>query len=168
MNNVNVTQNYPTTRDPIKKLKQDAENARMAKLYRKELQNTEVFISLQTSTTAVYVSGAVARPGKILLDRPMTALEAIMALEADTFVSGHGTLGTRDELQALLDYKAEKDLAAAVKAACPNGVDVYFDNVGGDILDTVLGRINMHARIVICGAISQYNATEATPARVSR
>ena len=44
--------------------------AEIAKLYRKELQNTEVFISLQTSTTAVYLSGAVARPGKILLDSP--------------------------------------------------------------------------------------------------
>jgi NADPH-dependent curcumin reductase CurA len=46
-----------------------------------------------------------------------------------------------------------------LKAHCPKGVDVYFDNVGGDILDTVLTRINMKARIVICGAISQYNAT---------
>jgi len=46
-----------------------------------------------------------------------------------------------------------------LKAHCPKGIDVYFDNVGGDILDTVLTRINMKARIVICGAISQYNAT---------
>ena len=46
-----------------------------------------------------------------------------------------------------------------LKAHCPEGADVYFDNVGGDILDVVLTRINKHARIVICGAISQYNNT---------
>ena len=59
---------------------------------------------------------------------------------------------------ACIDYKnsAVKD---GLKAHCPNGVDVYFDNVGGEILDTVLTRINLKARIVICGAISQYNNT---------
>jgi NADPH-dependent curcumin reductase CurA len=46
-----------------------------------------------------------------------------------------------------------------LKQHCPKGIDVYFDNVGGDILDTVLTRINRKARIVICGAISQYNNT---------
>jgi NADPH-dependent curcumin reductase CurA len=54
---------------------------------------------------------------------------------------------------ACIDYKE------GLKQHCPNGVDVYFDNVGGEILDTVLTRINMKARIVICGAISQYNNT---------
>ena len=48
-----------------------------------------------------------------------------------------------------------------LKQHCPDGVDIYFDNVGGDILDTVLTRINRKARIVICGAISQYNNTTA-------
>ncbi|MCC2615385.1 NADP-dependent oxidoreductase [Aestuariibacter halophilus] len=60
----------------------------------------------------------------------------------------------------VIDYKNE-DVKAGLKRACPNGVDVYFDNVGGDILDDVLTRINFKARIVICGAISQYNNTTA-------
>ncbi len=57
-----------------------------------------------------------------------------------------------------IDYKNE-DVRVGLKRTCPDGVDVYFDNVGGEILDTVLTRINLHARIVICGAISQYNNT---------
>jgi fatty-acyl-CoA synthase len=57
---------------------------------------------------------------------------------------------------AAIDYKNE-DLKASLKQHCPKGVDVYFDNVGGEILDTVLTQLAMHARIVICGAISQYN-----------
>lgn len=59
-----------------------------------------------------------------------------------------------------IDYKNE-DVKQGLKRTCPNGVDVYFDNVGGDILDDVLTRINMKARIVVCGAISQYNNTTA-------
>jgi len=57
---------------------------------------------------------------------------------------------------AAIDYKHE-DVKAALKQHCPKGVDVYFDNVGGEILDIVLTQLAMHARIVICGAISQYN-----------
>jgi NADPH-dependent curcumin reductase CurA len=67
----------------------------------------------------------------------------------------------KDELgfDGVIDYKNE-DLHAALKRECPKGVDVYFDNVGGDILDAVLTRIAPKARIVICGAISQYNNKE--------
>ena len=61
---------------------------------------------------------------------------------------------------AAIDYKNE-DVRVGLKKACPNGIDVYFDNVGGEILDHALGRINRKARIVICGAISQYNNTTA-------
>jgi len=60
---------------------------------------------------------------------------------------------------ACIDYKAGP-VKEGLKAHCPAGVDVYFDNVGGEILDAVLTRINRKARIIICGAISQYNATE--------
>ena len=59
---------------------------------------------------------------------------------------------------ACVDYKAG-NVRDDLKAHCPKGVDIYFDNVGGDILDIVLGRINRKARIIICGAISQYNNT---------
>ena len=60
---------------------------------------------------------------------------------------------------AAIDYKHE-DVKAALKRHCPDGIDVYFDNVGGEILDAALARLARGARIVICGAISQYNATQ--------
>jgi NADPH-dependent curcumin reductase CurA len=61
---------------------------------------------------------------------------------------------------AAIDYKAQ-DLDAALREHCPQGIDVYFDNVGGEILDAALAHLARNARVVICGAISQYNATEA-------
>ncbi len=57
---------------------------------------------------------------------------------------------------ACIDYKNE-NIATRFKEECPKGIDVYFDNVGGEILDVALTRLRMHSRIVICGAISQYN-----------
>ena len=67
-----------------------------------------------------------------------------------------------DELgfDGAIDYKNE-DVIAGLKRECPKGVDVYFDNVGGDILDAVLTRLAFKARVVICGAISQYNNKQA-------
>jgi NADPH-dependent curcumin reductase len=69
-----------------------------------------------------------------------------------------------DELgfDAWIDYKSE-DVAARLRETCPDGIDVFFDNVGGDILDAVLGQINLHARIALCGAISQYDTAELAP-----
>ena len=60
---------------------------------------------------------------------------------------------------AAVNYKTESNLAGALAAACPDGVDVYFDNVGGAISDAVISQINKAARIIICGQISMYNAT---------
>tara|TARA_B110000977_G_C11022023_1_gene471705 strand:+ start:378 stop:1373 length:996 start_codon:yes stop_codon:yes gene_type:complete len=59
-----------------------------------------------------------------------------------------------------INYKTTKNLSAAIKEVAPNGVDIYFDNVGGSISDAVLVNINQFARIVVCGAISVYNNTE--------
>lgn len=61
---------------------------------------------------------------------------------------------------ACIDYKNE-DVREGLKQHCPDGVDIYFDNVGGEILDLVLTKITRGARIIICGAISQYNNTTA-------
>jgi NADPH-dependent curcumin reductase CurA len=60
---------------------------------------------------------------------------------------------------ACIDYK-NGDVAAALKEYCPRGVDVYFDNVGGPILDAVLGRLASRARVVLCGVISSYLSGE--------
>lgn len=61
---------------------------------------------------------------------------------------------------AAIDYKND-DVKEKIKEYFPKGIDVYFDNIGGDLLDAALSRLAMHARIVICGAISQYNNTTA-------
>jgi NADPH-dependent curcumin reductase CurA len=61
---------------------------------------------------------------------------------------------------AVIDYK-EQDLDGALAEHCPKGIDIYFDNVGGDILDAALLHLARRARVVICGAISQYNNTSA-------
>jgi NADPH-dependent curcumin reductase CurA len=61
---------------------------------------------------------------------------------------------------AAIDYKSQ-DVAEGLREHCPKGIDVYFDNVGGEILDHALARLARHARVIICGAISQYNATGA-------
>lgn len=63
---------------------------------------------------------------------------------------------------ACVDYKGG-NLADDLKAACPDGIDVYYENVGGEILDAVLAQMNMFGRIPVCGLISAYNSTEPVP-----
>jgi hypothetical protein len=69
-----------------------------------------------------------------------------------------------DELgfDAAIDYRSE-NVHRALRTHVPDGIDVYFDNVGGEILDAALARLRRGARVVVCGAISTYNATERPP-----
>jgi hypothetical protein len=60
---------------------------------------------------------------------------------------------------AAINYNTEKDIKKAIADACPNGVDIYYDNVGGSISDSVHANINRFGRIIVCGAISVYNET---------
>lgn len=81
-----------------------------------------------------------------------------------------GIAGTADKCRwitetlgfdAAIDYRAES-VAERLDALCPDGVDVYFDNVGGPMLETVLDRMKVHGRIALCGAISQYNHADVS------
>jgi NADPH-dependent curcumin reductase CurA len=63
---------------------------------------------------------------------------------------------------AAIDYKSE-NVASKLRELCPNGIDVYFDNVGGDLLDVALARLAMRGRIVLCGAIASYNDADPRP-----
>ena len=59
-----------------------------------------------------------------------------------------------------INYKTTDNIKKAIATACPDGVDIYFDNVGGEISDAVIANINFHARIALCGQISLYNSAE--------
>ncbi|MCA9247875.1 MAG: NADP-dependent oxidoreductase [Planctomycetales bacterium] len=61
---------------------------------------------------------------------------------------------------AAFNYKDSQDYAAAIAEACPQGIDVFYDNVGGPVSDAAFTHINLHARVVICGQIDQYNAEQ--------
>jgi len=66
-------------------------------------------------------------------------------------------------IDAAFNYKEVDSLQAELGRQCPNGIDIYFENVGGEHLEAALTHMNQHGRIPVCGMISQYNATAATP-----
>ncbi|MEO6523318.1 MAG: NADP-dependent oxidoreductase [Mucilaginibacter sp.] len=78
-------------------------------------------------------------------------------------ITGHGNkarlLKTKFGFDDAINYRDSPDITAAVASTCPNGVDVYFDNVGGAISDAVVPNLNKFARIPVCGSISLYNLT---------
>lgn len=108
--------------------------------------------TLVVSGAAGAVGSVVGQIGKIL------GLKVIGIAGTDEKIE---LLKSKFGFDAGINYKTTKDMKAAIAEAAPNGVDIYFDNVGGPISDAVLVNINRLARIIVCGAISVYNNTEA-------
>jgi NADPH-dependent curcumin reductase CurA len=106
----------------------------------------------------VVVSGAAGAVGSVVgqIARIKGARAVGIAGGAQKCEWVAGELG----FDACIDYKHE-DVATALRQHCPDGIDVYFDNVGGEILDAALARLARGARVAICGAISQYNNIES-------
>lgn len=108
----------------------------------------------------VFVSGAAGAVGQI-------AGQIAKALGASRVV---GSAGSSDKVARVLelgydeafDYK-ETSVRDGLRAAAPDGIDVYFDNVGGDHLEAAISALRLHGRVAMCGAVSQYNATEPAP-----
>lgn len=109
----------------------------------------------------VFVSGAAGAVGTIAgqVARKLGAARVIGSAggprKAERLVEDFG-------YDAAIDYRAG-DLAGQLKAAAPDGIDVYFDNIGGEHLQVAIGRLNVHGRVALCGAISVYNGTEPAP-----
>ncbi|MGW7692037.1 NADP-dependent oxidoreductase [Streptomyces asiaticus] len=111
---------------------------------------------------AVFVSGAAGAVG--------SEVGQIAKLKGASRVIG--SAGSDEKVRVLLDeygfdaafnYKSGP-VADQLKEAAPDGIDVYFDNVGGEHLEAAISRLKVHGRVTVCGMISQYNATEPTPA----
>jgi NADPH-dependent curcumin reductase CurA len=117
-------------------------------------------IGLMKEGETVFVSAAAGAVGQIVCQ--------IAKIKGGTVI---GSAGGPDKCAYLkdigvdhvIDYKATKDLTAALAAAAPKGIDVYFDNVGGDHLEAALNAARPNARFALCGAISMYNDTTPPP-----
>lgn len=112
----------------------------------------------------VLVSGAAGATGSVAGQLARIAGARVVGIaggrdKCDWLVSELG-------FDAAIDYKSE-DTAARVAEACPDGLNVFFDNVGGEILDIALNNLATGARVVLCGGISRYNATGAIPGPVN-
>jgi NADPH-dependent curcumin reductase CurA len=109
----------------------------------------------------VFVSGAAGAVGSVAgqLAKLLGAGRVIGSAGSAEKVEWIRTLG----FDAAFNYK-DAPVREQLKQAAPDGIDVYFDNVGGDHLEAAIASLNLHGRAAICGMISQYNATEPTPA----
>ena len=108
----------------------------------------------------VFVSGAAGAVGQVVCQ--------IAKIKGHTVIGSAGGTAKADYVRSLgvdhvIDYKAESDLTAALMRAAPDGIDVYFDNVGGAHLEAALMAARPLGRFALCGMISQYNATDMGP-----
>ncbi|HEY1782785.1 MAG TPA: NADP-dependent oxidoreductase [Roseiarcus sp.] len=140
-------------------------------------------VSLELAMSALGLTGMTAYFGLLEVGRPVAGETVVVSGAAGATGSAVGQIarikGCRaigiaggpekcrwlvDEagFDAAIDYKAD-NVPARLKELCPKGIDIFFDNVGGDILDTALARLAMRGRVVLCGGIANYNATEQPP-----
>ncbi len=112
------------------------------------------------SGETVVVSGAAGATGSIAAQ--IARIRGARAIGIAGGVEKCAWLREEARLDAAIDYKSE-DVGARLSELCPKGIDVFFDNVGGEILESVLDRIALRARIVLCGGISGYNEKEPPP-----
>ena len=110
---------------------------------------------------AVFVSGAAGAVGSLVgqIARLLGASRVVGSAGSAEKVARLRELG----FDAAFNYK-DGSVRDQLRAAAPDGIDVYFDNVGGDHLEAAIGSLNTNGRVAMCGAIAQYNATEPTPA----
>ncbi len=110
----------------------------------------------------VLVSGAAGATGSIVAQ--IAKLKGCHVIGVAGGVEKTKWLTETAGLDGAIDYKDKSvSLGDRVRELCPNGIDVFFDNVGGEILDVALANIALRGRVVVCGAISHYNATESAP-----
>ena len=140
-------------------------------------------VPIELAMSALGVTGITAYFGLLDVGKPKAGETVVVsgAAGATGSVAGQiariqgcraiGIAGGRDKcdwlvkqahFDAAIDYKRE-DVGARLKELCPKGIDVYFDNVGGDTLDTALANLAMRGRVVLCGAISTYNDAQLRP-----
>ena len=140
-------------------------------------------VSIETAMSALGLTGLTAYFGLLEVGRPKAGETVVVSGAAGATGSAVGQIaklhgcraigvaGGADKCRylttelgfdAAIDYKSE-DLYARLKELCPKGIDVFFDNVGGEILDAALSRLAMRGRVVLCGAISRYSDTQVAP-----
>ena len=117
-------------------------------------------IGLPTAGETVVVSGAAGSTGSIAGQiAKIKGCRVVGIAGSDEKCSW---LTNELGFDAAINYRSE-NVAAKLRETCPDGIDVYFDNVGGDILEAAIGHLALRGRVVMCGAISQYNDSAPSP-----